>query len=399
MFQNFRTYLNYGKRFTSIWMHNDSHTPLFYVTEGKLVNNEIEITNTFHTQSLEELAKRLGKRNHAYLTLSGSGILSKIAKSYGKKDTVLSETFPNIDLKQFYYSLHYQTDKAFVSVCRKSMLDRVLMEFEEKGIYLTGVSIDLLGIKNLIHELPEQNLYPANYEVIIEGEHIKEINQCSFEKETRKFEIGNNSIEEPFLVPIGSFGDYFSSNEHSNLNVLESERSKLFKEKAFFRVILRLGISAILIALVINFLFFSSYYNEIEQMRQNYQIELIRKSQIDKNKKGLARSKSIASSFMDSEVSKASFYLNRITSGAPESILFEKIHYQPLERKLKQGKELEIEDNSLILHGKSFKKSEFSDWIKHLQSVDWVYELNIIDFKNTSENNSFFKLQLKIKDE
>lgn len=399
MFQNFKTYLNYGRRFTSIWMHNDNQTPLFYVADGKLTNNEIEIINTFHTQSLDELAKRLGKRKHAYLTLSGSGILSKMSKSNSPDDKVLSETFPNIDLKQFYYSIHHEADKVFVSVCRKSMMDSILLEFEEKGIYLTGISIDLLGLKNLIHELPEKNLYPGNYEVLFDDDHIKEINKSSFVKEPRKFEIGNNFIEEPFLVPIGSISNYFSSNENSNLINLENKRSKLSKEKAFFTIILGTGISAILIALLINFLFFSNYYKEIEQLRKNYQTELVRKSQIDKYKKDLARTKSIASSFIDSDESKASFYLNRITSGAPGSILFEKIHFQPLLRKLKQGKELEIENKVLVIQGISMNKSEFSSWLNQLKNLAWVSKLNIADFKNTTENNSFFRLQFKIKDE
>ena len=279
------------------------------------------------------------------------------------------------------------------------MLDNIIKEFEEKGIYITGISIDLLGLKSLIPNIHPNRIYPGNYEVFIHNGEINEINLCSSETKSPKTEFGGETIEASFLVPIAGFSNYFTSNEHSNLTNSERERSNFSRDKTIFKIILSSGISAILIALLINFLFFSSYYNELEQLRQDYQTELIRKSQIEKNKIALRKSRLIASSILGSKDSKVSFYLNRITSSAPKSVLFENYHFQPLIKTLKQGKELEIEDKVLIIQGRTKDKAGFSDWLKQLQAFSWISDLNIEDFRNTSGPNSFFKVKLKIEDE
>lgn len=400
MVKNLRTYLNYGKRFTSIWMDRDNESLTIYMAEGRLVNNEIEIFETFETRNIQELVKKTGKRKHAYLILTGSGILTKSIDSNIPNEKALAHTFPNIDSKLFYYTIHQQGDKKYVSVCRKSTLEDVLQKFETKGIYFTGISIDILSLSNILTNIPKKAIHPGKYQVGIGDDIIEEIIPDSSKKEVNPISIGNKKFTESFLVPIGAFGNYFSSCENSNLKILEKQRANLFKEKSLFGILLITGISVILGALLINFFFFSSYYKEIQILRENYQTELTRKSLLDKNREALAKSRLIASSVINSENSKVSFYLNRITADSPRSIVFNDIQFQPLLRNLKQDNVVEVDEKKIIIHGLSSDKEKFSEWLQGIQEYDWVSDINITDFNNNTTNHqSLFGIQLKIPNE
>ena len=81
----------------------------------------------------------------------------------------------------------------------------------------------------------------------------------------------------------------------------------------------------------------------------------------------------------------------------PETILFSQINYQPLLKKVRKDKPVNIDAHLILLQGESVNGDRFADWINTLEKREWVAKVLITNYSDLSRTRSTFEVMLKLK--
>ena len=151
--------------------------------------------------------------------------------------------------------------------------------------------------------------------------------------------------------------------------------------------------------LLVNFVFFNHYFNKVNELKQVYEINQTSKSQIIKLNESVSKKQKMVDDLLKSNDSKTSFYSNQIMKSLPFSILLSEFNYQPLLKRIKTEKEIELENNIITVSGTSSDSEVFSSWINKLEQKNWITKVDIIDYGSTSSNTSDFIIKIVLTDE
>ena len=102
---------------------------------------------------------------------------------------------------------------------------------------------------------------------------------------------------------------------------------------------------------------------------------------------------------LKSSASKSSFYVNDIVANLPNHILLSALNYQPLLKKIKVDKPIENDINTILLSGRTNKKILFSQWISQLETLDWIYSVDILNFDDIDNSSSEFNLKITLRND
>ena len=156
---------------------------------------------------------------------------------------------------------------------------------------------------------------------------------------------------------------------------------------------LQWGLGFLLTLLLVNFMLFSHYRSKtldadgfIDPAQQASLLKQVRERvEVKENK---------LQALMGSSNSRATYYLDQIAEGLPESILLDVLTYQPLTRPIQEDKPISLAADHIIISGQTNNKMEFSGWTAKLESMEWVQEVEIERYEYTSGTVNNFSLKL-----
>ena len=399
---SFLSYWNYGSRYCGIEYGSASNgTPRISVLRAIKKKTEFEVVKTFETKDFRECAKKLPKNQHAFLCLNHNQVLLKQTVTTGPAVKVVSSAFPNVDLNDFYFEVLSGSSGSIVALCRKEHVHQIINSFEEQKITIIGFSLGFSSYQNVLPIIEEKEIYLSSCTLITNDKEIISFEKSSERQEEVTYKIGDPEIESKFLLPLSALFNYWAGNIYTenNFSTKNKDLEKNYNQKVFFRKGLATAITLLLGMLLINFFLFSRYYSELEEMTGRYEVDIFQKQIYDEKLLEVLKKEKIADNLLMNGHSKSSFYLNRLIESEPSSVLLREYTFQPLQKKVKENEQIQLEKNLIRIAGESTDESEFSHWIMELELNPIVREAKVSNFKYSSPGTSEFLLTLKLTED
>lgn len=384
------TYWKYGKEFTSIehCRKADGSDSIYTLTAIEKAG-EFNIRKTFTDCSIDNIAKQLKKNQHCFLNITGSQVLIKSTIASGNESKIISSAFPNIDTNEFYYQILRTSSQSFIAICRKDYVEETLNQYNKKNLEIVGFSLGFNSIQHLLSFFSEEVIQLASYSLNTGEKEIIAFEKNEQDVQHKEYLIDETLVDSEFLLTLSGLFCYERFPEHitSNFQDKNGILKKSQHQKVFFRKGLLVGTGFLLTALLINFLLFTFYYSEFQTLNEEYQVELIQKQIVDEKVETISEKEKMVSKILNNTQSKSTFFLNRIVTSKPNSITLNEFTYQPIQGQVKERELIKLVQNQILISGESGDEQEFSSWLKSLEHITWIKQVQIANFsfKNTVE--------------
>jgi len=392
------SYLTYGNHFYSVEQTQVNDEICYYGIELKKNKNQVEVVNKFEFNELKDALRDIPKHKPAALVINTHFVITKKLESQETDDLkLLHATFPNIKINDFYYEILKQDSIHFISICRKTYLDDLLIGFKAHNISLINFSLGNLMISSISDLIPEETIYTNNAVIQKEKNQIINIDGNSESSEIT-YQFNDTSLSNRHLLNFCSALNLITKAKKTESYIGDKQTQALthFKEKRFFNQFLKIGLSFLFILLLVNFLFFNSYYSKVNELKGTAEVLNTSKTKLVSLNDKVQKTQKIIEDILKSNSSKSSFYLDAFTQSLPNSILMSEFNYQPLSRKIKENKPIENKINTIVVSGNTLESIFFSEWISKLESFTWIEKIEIISFEDTSKSSSEFTLKVSI---
>ncbi len=396
------SYWNYGTKYCSLehCSHAEGESSIYALVALKK-NGEFEIKKTYTGISPEKITTKLKKNQHGFLTLTGNQVLIRATSTSGNDAKIIGSAFPNIDHTDFYYQILKSASQNFVAVCRKDYVQNVIKIYKENNLEIIGFSLGFFTIGNLLQLFKEEAIQLATYAVTIADHEITTYQKTDPLREEENYLLEDTRISSNFLLPLAGLFSYESLpfNVTSNTQEANDELRKEHRQKVFFRKALQLGTALCLTALLINFILFSTYHSNYQNLSERYQAELSQKQAYDEKLSEISEKEITVKNILNNSSSKSTYFLNRIIHSKPSSIILSEFTYQPLEKQVKDREAIKLNKNKVRISGDSSNEAEFSNWIKTLEGMAWIKEIEVAGFSYKSSQNSGFSIIITLDED
>lgn len=398
MLSNVISYWQFGTTYCSVELTNfDKKEKFFSVCAGKK-NEEFVDFKYAESSSIKELSNKLSKNQHLYLTINTDKVLIRDLPDTENNNNILSKAFPGLNFSEFYYNVLTTDKKSFVSVCRKDYVHNLIDSLNKEKIEVIGFELGFATLSNVIPSLDEKSIQTNKYRFTLENQQIFTFDQVTADSNTL-YKIDSIEVSSKYILALSGLIKYVSESQQLRSNYTDTNDSLKQNQshKNFFRkgVVVILGV--LLVSLLINAVVFSNYYKKQQLLQEEFQMIksqqdafLLRKNEVESKEK-------LAENILNNENSKSSFYINRIIAQKPNSIIFNEIEFQPLEKAIRADKKIEYISNEMVVKGLSSSKTDFTSWIETLESEIWLESTLVKNYAYFSQTNSTFELRLILK--
>ncbi|MEO1030027.1 MAG: hypothetical protein AAFX55_01420 [Bacteroidota bacterium] len=392
------TYLKFGNRFYGV-EHTQKHgKDLYYGLVLKKKKNQLDIENSFETETMDTLKTHIPKDKAISLVINTNAVLTKRIQSKTEdSQKLVYMAFPNIKVEDFYYETLSQGEYQFVSICRKNYVDDLLNIYLSKGFMVIDFVLGNLICSALNPFIDSDTIRSSNASFVLESHHIVDIAVDANDMETQ-YNINGLNIKNTLLLSFAAALQFLTKSKHiqSNFAGRKGELNTSFQQKLFAKQFLKIGLSTLFLILLINFLMFNHYYNEVNSLRETAQVLEASKVKMTGLNNKVKTSEKMVNDILKSKSSKSSFYADVIINRLPESILLGEFNYQPLVKKIKEGKPIENQKNTILIAGQTKARVLFSQWISQLETISWIDAVDIVSFEDITSRSSKFAIKLHI---
>lgn len=381
--------LIYGKNYTAIEHAENNSFNLLQLTKQK---NELVISNNEQTHSFEKNIEELKGQKHIFLIVNNEKVLSKkVTDTSLERTSIVRNAFPSISMSDFYYEILVTETDSFVSIVRKEVVDKIISAYKEKGISVIDFSIGNLVIKNLKDLIGDKTLFSSNAKIYFDSKTIKEISKENTSKVI--YSINDLEVSNTTILPLAGIISYYSKNASSTIS---EELKENYIQKLFFDVGLKVGLGFLMMILLINFLFFSSYREQVSNLTGELQLSETYKNQLNSLQSEVTQKKQLVESVNSASNSKLSKHIDELGVSVPNTVLLSQIQYQPKKGIQKAYKKLQFESNKLMVKGTSKENEAFTKWISVLEKTTWIQNVSINAYGKGKKTNSIANFEFII---
>lgn len=400
MIDRLNTYLTYGSSLSGLEHSSQNGKDIIYVTELKRKKSSLEIKRRFEVSKPNELNPKLTKNQPLSLIINNDQVLSKsIISSEINPFKILSQTFPNLNIEEFYYEIIFEEHIRFISICRKSIIKKLLNEYKNSGFFIVHLSLGNNAARGIIKFVEENELLTSNSKLTIKNKVIINIEK---EEISQTVNYNLNGLETNNFYLLSSSGALINllhnfqpkTNFNEVLNTLKTD----YNQKRFFILFSRAGSVFILLLLLINFGLFSFYYSEVQKMQQSAEFNSSTKKKILEINQKVSKSQKMVEDMLKASSSKSSYYLNALAQNLPEPILLSDFNYQPVKKRVKDGEAIQISPNIINIAGTTTNGSIFSNWLAELERFNWINKVQVLSYEDL-KLESKFSLKMEVHDE
>lgn len=382
---------------------------VFRVASLKKSGNRAEFISSSESKSIDELSTQFKTDVPAILIINGKGIIHrKVSSEFLENDlVVLQRVLPNAELKDFYIEKHSnqsKTGQVYVSVARKTLVEKVLADFKKKGIHIIACSLGPFVLKNIFPFLTASENFEAticDYHFTVENNLITDYRQKEITGQLPSLNIAGTMVPQEFTIAFAAALQYFVSGErsfllelHSVKKVQEEFNQKLLFEKAGWGMLI-----FFLSLLMINFFLFQHYSSnnsEINAQLLSLQNEVSNYKKLEKDfeskKEFLERNGLL-------QTSKTSYYADQLAIDLPNVIKLTSMNICPVVKIIDSREEsaLSFNNKKITVSGTCRLSTEVNEWMKIIKAKKWVHGVKMIDYKQEDLRSSGeFIIELEI---
>ncbi|WP_411032363.1 hypothetical protein [Spongiimicrobium sp. 3-5] len=401
MFKDLSTYLNEGSFYYGLEISENRGDLNFYLLEIQRKKQELFIRREEKHSTLNDAVSNLKKNAPVFLILNTGQVLTKIVETLESvsDEALVHNAFPNLDFNAFYYELTWCKKSLLISICSKEKVNTILSQLLELDINLMDFSLGVSAITSVTEFLQKGTTRISNSNLDLSGESIERIIPISDEDNESVLEYNVNGIKvkSNFLLGFASILKHLlqTVDRTSNFTDYTNNLQREFKNKRHFTLLLRASLITILGTLLINFLFFSHYFDKVNTLQETLAAKNVNKSKLIKLKEDVKKKEERIQAILSSSNSKSSLLLDRIIKKMPHSIILTELEYQPLMKPLRDTKQVELAINEITLSGQTRESKEYYAWVESLEKLGWVQRIETTDYDY--ENSSTYNFSLKIQ--
>lgn len=378
--------LTYGKKYTAI-----EHAEKTIFTVLKLVkkNKELQISKNETVTDFNKVIESLKEQKHVFLVFNNEHVLSKkVALTHKDENILIRDAFPSISISEFYYQVIQNKTHSFVCIARKNVIDVVIKEYKIKGISVIDFSLGNLVLQNLQPFIKNKVIISSNAKIEIGSNAIDNIQKITITS-NETYSINNLGVSSKEILPLAGVISYYTKNESS---IIYKKLKEQYFHKRFFDVGLKFGLGFLLVLLLANFFFFSSYRDKVGDLMGELQLSGTYKNQLNKLQEEVSQKKRLVESVQSASNSIPSKYIDVLGGSTPNTVLLSQIYFQPIEGIQKIDKPLAFKENQIVVKGISKNNEDFSNWVSDLEQKKWIENISIHEYgkgKKAGSNSAF----------
>ncbi|AXG69202.1 hypothetical protein KORDIASMS9_01422 [Kordia sp. SMS9] len=395
MLDQLKTYLLYGTSYCGI-EHNSSNTIEAILLKKKKA--EVVIEDTVSGKTIDEIAPKLPKKQHAFLIVNNDDVLSKyIQSNEASQNRLLYEAFPNLKINDFYYEIDSHGNFHNISICRKATVDKLIEAYQKQQLTIIGFSLGNAMTAVVTKFIAEPSYYTSNALLTKENNQITGIS-AQEEVPTQTYTINGLEVQNTQLLNFAGALSYIlqSKTTVSNFEETETALTTNFRQKRFFSQFIIFGLGFMLLVLLLNFFLFNSYYEAVESMKQTAAVNSSQKEKLLQLKASVDEKQKMVDDILKNSSSRSSFYMDAIANSLPSTMQLAGLTYQPIEKRIKKNKAIQLTQNTITISGISTDSDLFSDWIQTLEDLDWIDTVTVLNYGSQSKNTTDFSLKITL---
>ncbi len=381
-----------GIEHTAINGDESIHALVLRLKKGELIKEK-----DFVVEEVNDLKAQLIKDQHLFLIVNNDQVLTKQIDKDVDEAHILSQAFPNLDMQYFYMEILRSEHSVFVSICRKDYVNELIKEYAEQQLQIIGFSLGNLAISQLTRfDLPTK-FSTSNAELVLQNNEIATIAKKLDTKES-VYQINGLSLSNNYLTCLAGIIRYFLNAEFNTDNMTATYQDLMseYTQRRIFKLGFQGALTVLFLSLLISFLFFTNYTQQKNTLSEELSLNksarntlVLLKSEVDQKEK-LIEDYSLSSS-------KSTFYLDELGNSVPNSILLNKMEYQPLEKKIKADENINVVENVILVNGMLSKSKDFSVWVNNLEEITWIDKITIEDYGMDKDAKLTFKIRIQLK--
>ena len=311
-------------------------------------------------------------------------------------DTVqdIQRFFPDLDPSIFYYQTAAIAAQSYAAIISRSIVDPVLHSLQENGFYVIDMVLGLAPIAALA-DLTTESEIPINGHVFQLGANGIS-SSPSNEKKDVPIRFGDLNINQKSVLGLGALllhlqGDSHSRNSDEAIRPIRSE----FDYAQKFKSLLVVFLAVIFGVLLVNFLLFSSYFNRTGELEQWAATSAVDKEILTALDDNVRRKENRVRAIWSQSDSRASLKIDELAAIIPSSVILERMGYQPLERPIREGDAVLLQENNVILAGTHRNPEAYSNWLAAMEQLDWVQTVRTLTYAQEGSNRFAFEIEIQ----
>lgn len=353
-------------------------------------------------ETIEQVVDVLPNNIPTQLCLNGRGILHKKLNSTSDQQLIQS-VLPNADPAQFYLQKTPIADGVIASVIRQKTLDDTIEQLVDNGIWITGLSLGVFDLKTLWPYLSKPSTISSHgYQLQFNSTGVI----TTFHQEERAtnfpFQIGDDQIPS-LLLPsyskaLQAILGFLDHGLSERVQALKAE----YQQKQVFDKTWKVSLGLIGMILLMNTFFYFYYKEKDTQLTGASAFALAQITQLDTLKAKLERHQQLMQLTRVNQRTDLSFYADELGKSLSKGLKLLELNIFPM-----IGKDSDYNQKNLVryhreqirIKGQCDHSSTYNSWIKQLETLDWVNNVQHLDYKDISHQLSAFELNITIATE
>lgn len=344
-----------------------------------------------------KIAEKWNPKLPFFLIINSNQVIQKeISGIDAADDKLLHKSFPNTNWDEFYYEIWRLKTKSVVAIARKSYVDKLLEEYQNQNIIITGISLGACSFADIIDYTNADELYTNHQCIRKESDQVISIYHL---ESAVSYDINDLQIENRQLLAFSGILRLITNHTLNTGSIISFSDAlyNQYNQKTFFNKGIKVAIGIVLGILLVNFVFFTHYY---KLAQESSEILLVNKSSItdvSKIKQRIIVKEEKLKSIDGRMASQSSLIINEIANKVPASILLTELIFNPLEKTVKEEEPIVTKDKVIILSGTTIDNQDFTKWIDGIEKLNWVDKVLITHFGKNEDNETTFSINLTLK--
>lgn len=387
-----RKLVKYGVNYCAV-EHADNGQ--FFFLKLKRKKKELVLSNQGEAADFNALVSEIQGQKHIFLVINNEQVLTKkVANTNTTEERLVKATFPNIALSEFYYKVYTNDQHAFIAISRKDYINDIIEQYQSEKISVVDFSLGSLSLERLTALIDHDQINASNAQVTLDEHGIANIEKQVVQEED--YTINELTISNRQILSLAGIIDYYTggASETSTQKQLQQE----YVQKQFFNLGFKFVLGFLFVALLVNFLVFSSYQSKELAYSAELQVNEAKKKELTGLKDLVFRKRKLVESISSSSNSKVAWYFNEISASVPSSILLGNMVFQPLNGTMKENKRVRFKDKTIEVSGVSIYDKDFTKWIATLEKKTWIDEVGIVNYGRGKKTRSSFDLIITVNE-
>jgi len=365
----------------------DNDQWIFHKIHMKVRNKRLlTVDKEFFINGVGELKDRIPKNIPLCVTITGKNVLERIvpADTNLRNEEVLRNCFPNIHLKDFYYSVTSNNKYTYLAISRRSSIDQVIDKCRDSGIVPVELYLGHKTIENILSFDLQQNEEILIGDIVLKvNDHkITEIQNTEDSIRDKHYRLGNELFE-GVGIPAFASGFSFLVNQSGRSFTDHEQIKQLYHETQYKRAFRLIGVGFLAICfpiLLSNFLVFSSLNNNYNDKSAEIGIynELFTRYKI--LEADLKQKKELLEITGLKIHSRISFYADKLASVIPDGIKLQRMNIHPFRQK-RRNNDFEFSRGLIEIEGETDNSDSLNSWIRQLKKFEWIKSIEVKEYQ------------------